>query len=78
MNHKQSDYYKAFFKCRLCGRTFYNTGTPDRNLVINDTAKLCVGAETSLQFPTLTDVHICADENIGIADLIGWRKDKSE
>lgn len=67
--------YHAIYKCRLCGKHYDSAATSSRELAIKETTLLCCGIESKQpQAPQITEVHLCKNGNIGIADFKGWLK----
>jgi hypothetical protein len=70
------------YKCRLCGKIFYGNFAVQTK---NDILKAEIGLEhfdtyADPWFPRMTIIHQCDEDNIGIADLLGfvdgeWRRD---
>lgn len=73
--------FKAIFKCRLCGKTYYEgTCCNHQDTVKYGTRQLCVGQKPKeVMFPTMQELHYCEDNfegSIGIADFQGWKNEK--
>lgn len=68
--------YRSIFKCRLCGKQYESGGMCNNlDLVVNETIRRCIGiACKEPQTPSMTEVHLCGNGNIGIADFQGWEK----
>ena len=72
--------YKAVYKCRLCGKTFYEEVTGSRNTAFHSVLGVamngkfypegcCIGSH-------LFDCHSCDDGSCGLADFQGFRKEE--
>lgn len=67
--------YHAIYKCRLCGEHYDSAGTTNRELAIRESTLLCLGVKgNEPQAPQMTEVHLCKNGSIGIADFKGWIK----
>lgn len=67
--------YHAIYKCRLCGEHYDSAVTNNRELVIRETVLLCHGVKNyEPQNPQMTEIHLCKNGNIGIADFKGYLK----
>ena len=67
--------YKAMYRCRLCGKAFYNgrtTGEQQAELHLFDLAAL--GAPPNKTMPLLLEKHDCGRpfHCLGLADFVGW------
>lgn len=70
---------KAFygkFKCRLCGKEFIAMEANSRDTAIKAAVEAVTGSITMTQAPTVVDIHNCENGNIGIADFIGFTKER--
>lgn len=69
-------FYRATYKCRHCGATFYDAGTGNEDIVRNCMVALTVGTKPPHpQAPQMTTIHLCKDPYegcIGLADFTGW------
>lgn len=67
---------KTVYKCRLCGKTYNESGTANRNLALSVTTAASLGnVHTDAMAPTLTSVHNCQDGSFGISDFQGMQID---
>lgn len=75
--------YYMTFRCRLCGKTFTNGGTGDKETAWTTTANATFAAsgigplkELENQ-PLVHETHCCEDGSFGVADFLGmkWAED---
>lgn len=67
--------YRAMYRCRLCGKAFYNgaeTGGP--GALLHLTELIVSGKPANPNAPHLLMPHYCGKpfESMGLADFIGW------
>ena len=62
------------YKCRLCGETFYgNFAVQSRDDILGvDIGLEHSGTYADPWFPRMTIIHMCDEDNIGVADFLGW------
>ena len=66
---------KGYYKCRLCGTSFYNCAT-NRKTASDIITDICIyGKSKVIQAPDMISFHSCDDESLGIADFIGFKKE---
>ena len=72
--------YRAIYKCRLCGKVFFNAATARRNtasLSVVYTALKASGITpqfASPNAPMQVDVHNCKDGSYGMSDFLGMKE----
>ena len=71
--------YYMMFRCRLCGKTFTNSGTGDKETAWTATANAMFAAsgieplkKLEIQ-PFVHETHCCEDGSFGIADFLGMK-----
>ena len=68
--------YKAMYRCRLCGKTFYNgTQTGGRLAEAHLLDLAAHGVPKNPSAPHMVEPHHCGapyEDSIGLADFIGW------
>lgn len=65
----------GYYKCRLCGTSFYNCVANSKTAfdIITD---ICIyGKSKVIQAPDMIGFHSCDDGSLGIADFIGFKKE---
>lgn len=71
--------YYMMFRCRLCGKTFTNGGTGDKETAWTTTANVAfaasgIGPLKKLENqPLVQETHCCEDGSFGIADFLGMK-----
>ena len=66
---------KGYYKCRLCGTSFYNCAT-NRKIASDIIIDICVhGKSKVIQAPGMIGFHSCDDGSLGIADFIGFKRE---
>ncbi len=67
--------YRALFRCRLCGETFSDTETGNREVALKAALFASMGRTSEPQAPALHEIHTCKNESIGIADFLGFKEE---
>lgn len=68
--------YQTTYKCRLCGATFV-VGCGGDEAIKKDYKQICFDIPSGdVMASTKLRPHHCDDGNIGIADIIGYLKEK--
>lgn len=76
--------YYMMFRCRLCGKTFTNGGTGDKEAVWTATANAMfaasgIGSLKKLENqPLVYETHCCEDGSFGIADFLGMKWEEND
>ena len=72
--------YRFIYKCRLCGGTNENTCVGNVVTAQNMLIRACLGNPKIGNQDTveILTTHICMDGQMGIADLQGYRRVKTE
>lgn len=76
--------YLAFYKCRLCGKTFYNAGTTEKDTASNaiiHTVLKASGYTPQIKSPNAPmpfDVHSCGDGSYGMSDFLGMKESQKK
>lgn len=66
----------SVYKCRLCGRTYNESGTANKKLALSVTmAAALENFHQDVMIPALTNVHSCEDGSYGISDFQGMKND---
>ena len=76
-------WYYMTFRCRLCGKTFTNGGTSDKETAWTATANAAFfrqwnwAVEELENQPLVHETHCCEDGSFGVADFLGmkWAED---
>lgn len=72
---------ELLYRCRMCGETFDHFHVPD---VLVAAIQILMAPDHVLRvrgcgfFPSMWDTHYHDDGTVGVADFIGYRKDKEE
>ena len=72
--------YRAIYKCRLCGKVFFNAGTDCKDTASKAamyTVLESSGITPQFEFPdapTQFDFHNCKDGGYGMSDFLGMKK----
>lgn len=72
--------YYMTFRCRLCGKTFTNGGTGDKETAWAATANAAftasgIGPLKKLENqPLVQETHCCEDGSFGVADFLGMKR----
>lgn len=72
--------YRAIYKCRLCGKVFFNAATARRNTAsfsVVHTALEASGITPPFALPNApmqVDVHNCKDGSYGMSDFLGMKE----
>lgn len=68
----------AIYKCRLCLQQFSILAPTDNETARYHVMELAVNGKPGnvYSFPLLLTLHSCDDGSVGLADFIGWRKEK--
>lgn len=68
----------AIYKCRLCLQQFSILAPTDTETACHHVMELAVSGKPDnvYSFPFLLALHMCDDGSVGLADFIGWRKEK--
>lgn len=72
--------YYMTFRCRLCGKTFTNGGTGDKETAWTATANAAftasgIGPLKKLENqPLVQETHCCEDGSFGVADFLGMKR----
>lgn len=69
--------YREIYKCRLCEEIYGSVGT-DSEKTAKYVVKKRMSNATSPKKPDLTELHICADGSLGVADFLGFLKESEE
>lgn len=62
--------YQAMYKCRLCGNK-YLAGAP---IPHKDAFSSLSGITDSTAHTSITMIHHCFDDSLGIADFLGYKE----
>lgn len=69
--------YREIYKCRLCEEIYGSVGA-DSEKTAKYVVKKRMSNATSPKKPDLTELHICADGSLGVADFLGFLKESEE
>lgn len=58
--------FRFYYKCRMCGKTYTNSGTGNESIARQYLIEAIVNKPSNLYA-----VHYCDDNRVGVADYIG-------